>query len=192
MAVIIYDVSIESTGTANRFLVAWKDQETGKTDSFEETIDMSREESQWWWQMPRHRLIIGKKLFTFLDGKNHFFEQALEQAKLKGDSLIINLTACRETEDWPFEILAKDTTFLLPQQLHLVRTFPHLSEQAVSPDGNERGQAKFPDILPVQRSILEVQYDIFLVRVISLRYNATSCRYNTTDRRYNAIYFPSG
>ena len=134
MAVIIFDVSIESTGTTNRFLVAWKNQETGKTDSFEETIDMSREESQWLWQMPRHRLIIGKKLFNFLDGKNHFFEQALEQAKLKGDSLIINLTACREIEDWPFEILAKDTTFLLPQQLHLVRTFSHLAEQAVSPE----------------------------------------------------------
>jgi tetratricopeptide (TPR) repeat protein len=134
MAVVIFDVSIESTGTINRFLVAWKNQETGKTGSFDETIDMSREESQWLWQMPRHRLIIGKKLFNFLDGKNHFFEQALEQAKLKGDSPIINLTACRETEDWPFEILAKDTTFLLPQGLHLIRTFPHLAEQAVSPE----------------------------------------------------------
>lgn len=130
---VIYNVSIESTGTTNRFLVTWKNQETGQTDSFEETIDMSREETKWLWQMPRHRLIIGNKLFIFLDGKDHLFEQALEQAKLKGDSLVINLITSREIEDWPFEILAKDTTFLLPQELHLVRSFSDFSEQKLLP-----------------------------------------------------------
>ncbi|HLP45528.1 MAG TPA: tetratricopeptide repeat protein, partial [Candidatus Kapabacteria bacterium] len=74
--------------------------------------------------MPRQRAIIGEKLFHFLDGTEHHFQQALEKAHRKGTSLFFYLHTCKETANWPFELLAKDGIFLLPEKLHLIRYIP--------------------------------------------------------------------
>jgi tetratricopeptide (TPR) repeat protein len=119
---IIYDVIIETTKKKNRFHITWHNLKTSKVDSFEQESEITREESQRLWQWPRCQLPIGEKLFRFLDGDNRHFQQGLDQAKHLGEPLQIHLRACKQTADWPFELLAKDNTFLLPQGLHLVRT----------------------------------------------------------------------
>ena len=130
---IIYNVSIESTGVENRFRIAWKNTENNKVYSFEEAIGITPEETQWLWQLPRHRQIIGRKLFRFLDGEEHHFQQALEHAHRLADTLQVNLQTCKETNDWPFEVLVNNKTFLLSRDIHLVRFVPGREEKAVFP-----------------------------------------------------------
>jgi tetratricopeptide (TPR) repeat protein len=126
---IIYNVSIEPIDIENRFRITWKNAKNNTVYSFEQAIGITPEEKQWLWQMTRHRQIIGEKLFAFLDGEGHRFQQALEHAKQEDKTLLVNLHTCKAAEDWPFEVLAKDGIFLLLKDLHLVRCIPDLTEE---------------------------------------------------------------
>lgn len=133
---IIYYVSIEQTEIQNRFRITWKNTKNNTAHSFEQDIDITPEEKQWLWQLPRHRRIIGEKLFAFLDGEEHCFHKALEHADREDKTLLLNLHTCKAADDWPFEVLAKNGIFLLLKDLHLVRCVSGLTETKVVLPGN--------------------------------------------------------
>ena len=118
---VIYNVTIEPTAKENIFQVTWQNEETGKANSFESTPEITTGETRRLWQNTEFQLPIGQKLFRFLDGETQNFRRAMKKAKGKSENLQLHLNTCRETHDWPFELLAKDGTFLLSHRLHLVR-----------------------------------------------------------------------
>jgi hypothetical protein len=122
---VIYNVTIEHTGDENRFHISWHNAEANTEDSFYQMTDITPEETENLWEQPEHQSAIGQKLFRFLDGDARHFRRALEQAHQQGEVLQVYLRACQQTADWPFELLAENNTFLLSQQLHLVR---HVSD----------------------------------------------------------------
>jgi tetratricopeptide (TPR) repeat protein len=119
---IIYKVTIGPAEKVNRFHITWHNLETNTEDYFEQSSEeIKPDEMVRLWQQPRHHLDVGRELFRFLDGDSRCLERALEEAHQQGESLLLNLCACKETADWPFELLAREDTFLLPHRLHLVR-----------------------------------------------------------------------
>jgi tetratricopeptide (TPR) repeat protein len=118
---IIYKVTVEPGESENRFHVTWHNVGTDTADSFDRSAEVTPEETQRLWQYPRHQLEIGRKLFRFLDGDARHLQRALAEANQQGESLQIHLHACDQAADWPFELLAREDTFLVPHGLHLVR-----------------------------------------------------------------------
>jgi hypothetical protein len=121
---LIYNITIEPVGKEkeNLFHITWQKKGTNQKNSFDQKAgDITQEEVEQLWQQPKHQFTIGKKLFNFLDGNNRYLQKALEEAMRKGEPLQLNLCPCNQVTDWPFELLARDETFLLPQQVHLVR-----------------------------------------------------------------------
>jgi tetratricopeptide (TPR) repeat protein/GTPase SAR1 family protein len=119
---VIYNVNIEPTGKENQYRITWHNIEANTEDFFEQSAAVIMPDKiGWLWQQPQHQLDIGRKLFRFLDGDSRYLQRALDDASQKGESLQVNLRTCQQTADWPFELLTKDNTFLLPQRLHLVR-----------------------------------------------------------------------
>jgi tetratricopeptide (TPR) repeat protein len=121
---IIYNITIESAGKdkENLFHITWQKKGTKQKNGFDQKAkDITKEEVERLWQQPKHQFTIGNKLFRFLDGNNGYLQQALEEAIRKGEPLQLNLCPCNQVADWPFELLARGGTFLLPQQVHLVR-----------------------------------------------------------------------
>ncbi|MCP5104396.1 MAG: CHAT domain-containing protein [bacterium] len=127
---IIYNVTINSTEKENIFQVTWRNMETDGEYSFEQTAEITPEETQQW-QQPKCQPAIGQKLFRFLDGDDHYFQDLLQKAHRRGESFHIHLRTNRETADWPFELLAHDNKFLLPHRLHLDR---YVSDWGVEKD----------------------------------------------------------
>jgi tetratricopeptide (TPR) repeat protein len=119
---VIYKVFLDSEGKEKLFRVTWHNLENNSQDCFIRESEITPEEIQWLWQIPSYQLEIGQKLFRFLDGEAHHLQQALNQANLQGEILQVYLHTCKQTADWPFEFLAKDSEFLLLQRVHLVRT----------------------------------------------------------------------
>jgi tetratricopeptide (TPR) repeat protein len=119
---VIYNITIESTEKENHFHIVWHNPKTNTIDFFDQCAEITPEEIHQLWQLAHHQLPIGEKLFRFLDGDSRHFKRALDQAHQQGESLQVYLRACQQTADWPFELLAENSTFLLPQRLHLVRT----------------------------------------------------------------------
>ncbi len=130
----IYNINIEPLTKEDSFTVTWKNTETETVHSFENTPDVTLDEIQWQWS--QRLLSTGQKLFRFLDGDNHYFQQALEYADQKGESLEIHLNNCKETDDWPFELLAKDNSFLLSRSVHLVRYISNCKASQIIPPIN--------------------------------------------------------
>jgi hypothetical protein len=118
---IIYNVTIEPTGKENHFQVTWYDVEQNSQDCFARGIDITPKEAQLLWEQPQYQPAIGQKLFHFLDGDARHFMRALDQANQQGETLLVYLFTCKQTADWPFELLARNDTFCLPSQLNLVR-----------------------------------------------------------------------
>jgi tetratricopeptide (TPR) repeat protein len=121
---IIYRVAIEATTRENIFRIQWTNPKN-KILSFDQPAsDITPEEVEWMWKDRRNQLKTGEKLFRFLDGDNHHLEQALKEADNYAETLQVHLYTCRETSNWPFELLAENGSFLLPDRLHLVRSIP--------------------------------------------------------------------
>ncbi|HLP48578.1 MAG TPA: CHAT domain-containing protein, partial [Candidatus Kapabacteria bacterium] len=124
MSAIIYYVTVDKTGKENICQVTWANKEN-IIHSFEQsTSGIAPEEMEWMWKDRRNQLKTGEKLFHFLDGHDHHLQQALKEAINHSENLQIHLTTCRETANWPFEILAQKGSFLLPKHVHLVRLIP--------------------------------------------------------------------
>lgn len=133
---IIYNINIEPAKKHNLFHITWHKPETNTVDSFEQSIEITLDETHLLCHQQRHQLSIGHKLYKFLDSDNHHFQHALDRANRLGEPLQLNLCTCKQTADWPFELLAKDNTFLLPQELHLVRTVFHRDKEENIPPEN--------------------------------------------------------
>ena len=119
---IIYKVTVTPAKKQGIFHITWHNMETGKKHSFDQSAnEIATEEVERLWQEPQHQLTIGQKLFRFLDGNAHHFQQALDESARHGEPFQLLLRACKQTDDWPFELLAQASSFLLPQRLHLVR-----------------------------------------------------------------------
>ncbi|HLP44792.1 MAG TPA: hypothetical protein VK469_02540, partial [Candidatus Kapabacteria bacterium] len=88
---LIYNVTIGPIETGNRFRITWQKPETNTANSFEQESEITPEERQRLWQWPQCQLGIGQKLFRFLDGDAHCFQQALNQANYMGEPLQVNL-----------------------------------------------------------------------------------------------------
>ncbi len=116
-----YNITIKRTEQENCFRVTWYNPETNTTNSFDREAEITAEETHNLWQHPQHQMPIGQKLFRFLDGEDHYFQSRLQHARRQAQILHIRLSTCRETADWPFELLAYEDEFLLPQRLHLDR-----------------------------------------------------------------------
>jgi len=118
---IIYHVAIEPTDKKDLFHITWTNPEENTRDSFEQNAEITPEEAEKLWWQPKYQWGIGEKLFRFLDGDTRHLLRALEHAHQQGESLQIFLHNTKETDDWPFELLARNNEFLLAQKIHLVR-----------------------------------------------------------------------
>jgi tetratricopeptide (TPR) repeat protein len=119
----IYRVTVEKIeNKQDSYKITWFDKQERTENTFESSAkDLTQDELTRLWHESTYMLSIGEKLFRFLDGDLHLLEQALSEAQKKAEALILQLYTCKETEDWPFEILAKDKVFLLIDKLHLIR-----------------------------------------------------------------------
>ncbi|HLP59483.1 MAG TPA: CHAT domain-containing protein [Candidatus Deferrimicrobium sp.] len=118
---VIYNVNIEPLEKENVFQVTWHNVENNVQDCFAIEADITPQETRWLWQEPNNQAVIGEKLFRFLDGDARHLARALQEAHLQGEMLQIYLWACKQTSDWPFELLFKDDIFLLTNRIHLIR-----------------------------------------------------------------------
>jgi len=118
---VIYKVMIDPVEKENSFQVTWHNVETNARDCFSQEAEITPEETRKLWQKSENQAIIGEKLFRFLDGDSRHLARALNEANRQGEVLQVYLWTCKETADWPFELLADGGTFLLPGKLHLVR-----------------------------------------------------------------------
>ncbi|MDQ1352879.1 MAG: hypothetical protein QG657_3185, partial [Acidobacteriota bacterium] len=124
MSSIIYHVTIDALEKENVFRINWIDREN-TVHTFEQSASaIAPEEMEWLWKDQRNQLKIGEKLFYFLDGDDHLLQRALKDADKHYETLQLNITTCRETANWPFELLAQKGSFLLPKHVHLVRLIP--------------------------------------------------------------------
>lgn len=118
---IIYKVTIKHEGKGNLFRITWHDMMANTEDFFTQAAEVTQDETEELWQFPLHQLPIGQKLFRFLDGDARHLMRALDQADQQGETLQVYLHTCPQTADWPFELLADNSGFLLPKGLHLIR-----------------------------------------------------------------------
>lgn len=133
---LTYHVSINPSGKNNHFLVTWKNLEMDFEYSFLNRAEITDAEVEKLWQLKKHQLPIGQKLFHFLDGDASLFQQALKKAHELGEKLVVELNTCHETADWPFELLAFQEEFLLLHSLHLVRFVSDHGINKKVPPGN--------------------------------------------------------
>jgi tetratricopeptide (TPR) repeat protein len=120
---IIYKVTIAPTEVEKHFRITWHNVETNKVDFFDQSAkQIIKATAEGRWQNPLYQLETGCELFRFLDGDSRHLQRALDEAEKHGQPLQLHLSACNEAADWPFELLAKKDTFLLPVGLvHLIR-----------------------------------------------------------------------
>ncbi len=118
---VIYNVTIKPDKKENFFQVTWHNVETDSQDCFSREAEITPEDTGWQWQNTENQVALGEKLFRFLDGDARHLARALNDANLQGEALQVYLRTCKETADWPFELLARQGKFLLPRELHLVR-----------------------------------------------------------------------
>jgi len=123
----VYDVTIDAAEKEKTFRIKWHNVETKTEDFFEQSAgEIMQDETG---RLRQNPLDIGRKLYHFLDGPNRYLQRALAEAAQHHESLILHLFTCSEAADWPFELLAREDTFLLPHQLHLVRCISRRGEK---------------------------------------------------------------
>ncbi len=116
-----YQVSITKQPDTGRFRVNWLDMEKRTENFFEVSAPQITEGRLKSWKKPEYRLATGRGLFDFLDGSSRYFSNLLDEAADENRYPLVYLTAGRETEDWPFELIARGDQFLVPKAVHLVR-----------------------------------------------------------------------
>jgi hypothetical protein len=116
-----YQVSITKQPDTGLFRVTWLDMEKQEKTFFEVPAPKVMEGRLKSWKHPGNRLAVGRELFQFLDGSQRYFSGLLEKAAAENLYPLVYLTACRESEDWPFELIARGDQFLVPTAVHLVR-----------------------------------------------------------------------
>jgi len=121
---LIFKITVKKTTKQDIYNITWLNKQTRSEEPFESSAsDLTEDELLHLWTEAKHQLPIGQKLFRFLDGDRRFLEQAVSQGQKEDKPVILQLDACPEVENWPFELLAspKDNCFLLVKGVHLVR-----------------------------------------------------------------------
>ncbi|MCI0471460.1 MAG: toll/interleukin-1 receptor domain-containing protein, partial [Candidatus Aminicenantes bacterium] len=119
---LVYRVTITAAREVNLFEIRWIDIRRGSIDYFMQSApDFGDQYPERWQQNEDEALDTGEKLFLFLNGDGRYLERALDESALKDTSLLLFLSTCEGSADWPFELLAKDKRFLLLERVHLVR-----------------------------------------------------------------------
>lgn len=137
----IYDVTITSDGPDD-FTVIWENRIISLERTFRlpqkrvsEFLDYLKDvPGDLWLYSRENALEIGERLCYLLDGPNRYLCKALDEAEEYNKTPLINLHTCTHCKDWPFELLARNKTFLLPGALHLVRqVYPKRKKLSISP-----------------------------------------------------------
>ncbi|HLP60847.1 MAG TPA: tetratricopeptide repeat protein [Candidatus Deferrimicrobium sp.] len=119
---IIYNVTVNPTKEENRFLITWHNVSASTMDFFDiSPAEIFTGDIRTLFRQPRQQLDVGQKLFRFLDGDARHLQRALNEAHQAGTLLELHLFACNRVAEWPFELLAQESSFLLLRHLHLVR-----------------------------------------------------------------------
>jgi tetratricopeptide (TPR) repeat protein len=118
----VYRVTVEVAKKKDVFTVTWEDTGTNTSETVEVSAsDIVPGDVERFRQKPDLHLEIGRKLFGFLDSEKHLLQRAMDEASRRGGPLTLLLCPGDQTADWPFELLARENSFLLPHRLHLVR-----------------------------------------------------------------------
>ena len=134
---IVYQVTISPAKEKHLFNITWYNRQTREKNSFTHSAaEITTEEIERLWQKLQYQLDIGGKLYRFLDGDARHLERALQESAHQAEPLILQLCTCKETADWPFELLARDNLFLLPQRMHLVRCISDWGSEKKTPPKN--------------------------------------------------------
>lgn len=138
---ISYQVTVSPAKQENQFQITWYNEQTREQKCFtQQTAGITTEEVERLWQKPQYQTEIGAKLYGFLDGDARYLKQAREEADQQGESLILHLCPCKEVADWPFELLCREKSFLLPHphNMHLVRCISQWGKKKELPPGIAR------------------------------------------------------
>lgn len=133
---VIYKVKIEPIPKKDAFGITWTNVGKQTDDYFEQSdFFLTPDEVERLWLTVKHQLGIGQKLFRFLEGDARHLHRALDEAAKQGEALLLQLRACKEVADWPFELLAQNHSFLLAGRVHLLRQVSDWgAEKTVSPE----------------------------------------------------------
>jgi len=119
---LIFKVIVETAEKEGCYRITWQDKQTKKEEFFDSSAaDLSGDELEHLWFRKEFQFSIGEKLFRFLDGDRRFLEQAVSMGQEMDERVILQLYLCRETANWPFELLANEKGFLLVNRVHLAR-----------------------------------------------------------------------
>jgi hypothetical protein len=129
---VAYEVNIELTENEKSFRITWTNFSTQAQHSFHQSaVEISKEEIIRQWLQRKHQLSIGNKLFLFLDGEERFLHRALDESAGQGEPLFLQLRPCKAVADFPFELLALDSNFLLAGRVNLIRRVSDWGEKKV-------------------------------------------------------------
>lgn len=118
---IFYTVSIKKDEKTDCFNITWLNKQNTDQDCFTSPpIDMYRDVPCSRWSQHDFQLAIGNQLFHFLDGDCHL-QKALKDAHGKGKMLQLVLETDPEIQNWPFELLARDNSFLCLGRVNIIR-----------------------------------------------------------------------
>lgn len=114
----------------NQFRITWVNEQTRQEDSFlQEAPRITADDVNKLRYDPDFGLEIGRRLFRFLNGNSRHLERALDEASQNGGDPVLFLDACKDVSHLPFELLARESNYLLPYRLHLVRRLSSRGEK---------------------------------------------------------------
>jgi CHAT domain len=116
---IVYNVSIQTA--SDIFKITWENVANKDRYCLRNNLAIIDHEDFKNWETSSKQLKIGEALFHFLDGDSRYFSQILDKGYKRGETLRINLSTCKETADWPFELIAWKGNFLSFNEVALVR-----------------------------------------------------------------------
>lgn len=154
---IIYDVKIEPSEIDNQFRVTWQKNGTIEQETFTCNLPDIDEKKFLEWEKRSNQFEIGRALFYFLDGckkTNGYFTSVLDPALKEGKKIQINLRTCKQTADWPFELIARGDEFLLLRHVHLVRRISDRGIESASPPLNDWLRLLFMASDPIHKESL--------------------------------------
>jgi len=134
---VIYEVKIVLNADQKTYHLRWRNLVAQTENSFAQANHgLTREEVERLWLKPEYHHALGQKLFRFLDGDGRHLQRSLDEAAKLSEPLTLHLRAGKEIADWPFELLAQDGAFLLPNRLHLLRQVSDWGAQKITAPAN--------------------------------------------------------
>ncbi|MCP4219691.1 MAG: CHAT domain-containing protein, partial [bacterium] len=118
-----FDVEINKSLKEGFLSVIWRNPGANTENSFEAETPVFKKEhihTDSLWPNAKQALETGTRLFNFLDGGGDF-RRALKEAEFRDQPLQLGISTCKETHDWPLELVAHNGVFLLCGKCLLVR-----------------------------------------------------------------------